>query len=134
MQSARADFPIVFYAFDLLSRNGSNLRNEPLLARWIALHEMVTGADIRISSVLQRLAEHVVTATRSLGLVGVVAKRIDSNYRSGDRLSDWQKLRLRRGQEFVIGGFRPGMHPFESLLVGYYDGKQLMFAGKVRSG
>jgi ATP-dependent DNA ligase len=42
--------------------------------------------------------------------------------------------RLLKGQEFVIGGYRPGMEPFESILVGYYEGNRLMFAGKVGKG
>jgi len=41
---------------------------------------------------------------------------------------------MRRGQEFVIGGYKPGMSPFESVLVGYYEGKELIFVGKVRPG
>ncbi len=128
------DYPIVFYAFDLLNRDGTDLRTEPLSTRRAALKEVVADSNIRLSSVLPGSAEQVVTAVRNLGLEGVVAKRIDSSYRSGDRSSDWQKLRLRRGQEFVIGGYRPGMHPFESVLVGYYEGKKLMFASKVRPG
>ena len=44
------------------------------------------------------------------------------------------KLKLDQQQEFVIGGFRPGPHGIDALLVGFYDGQQLKFAGKVRAG
>jgi hypothetical protein len=37
-------------------------------------------------------------------------------------------------QELVIGGYRTGGHGIDALLVGYYDRKQLRFAGKVRAG
>jgi ATP-dependent DNA ligase len=37
-------------------------------------------------------------------------------------------------QEFVIGGYNPEGNKFSSLLVGYYDTGQLLFAGKVRQG
>jgi bifunctional non-homologous end joining protein LigD len=45
------------------------------------------------------------------------------------------KLKLERQQEFVIGGYRPdGSNGLDALLVGYYAGKSLQFAGKVRAG
>jgi ATP-dependent DNA ligase len=43
-------------------------------------------------------------------------------------------LKLDRQQEFVIGGYRPGPNGVDALLVGFYDGKNLRFAGKVRAG
>ena len=55
-------------------------------------------------------------------------------YRPGDRSNDWLKLRLDTQQEFVIGGFRPIGPGIDALLVGYYEGKKLKFAGKVRAG
>jgi bifunctional non-homologous end joining protein LigD len=44
------------------------------------------------------------------------------------------KLKLDKQQEFVIGGYRPGSHGVDALLVGYYEAKKLRFAGKVRAG
>jgi ATP-dependent DNA ligase len=38
-----------------------------------------------------------------------------------------------RGQEFVIGGYTPGK-PFDALIVGYYEGDQLLYVAKVRNG
>ena len=72
---------------------------------------------------------------RSAGLEGVIAKRRDSTYQPGDRSRDWLKLKLDLQQEFVVGGYRPiGSDSFDALLVGYYEGKSLCFAGKVRAG
>ena len=34
----------------------------------------------------------------------------------------------------MIGGYRPGGASLELLLVGYYEGGKLLFAGKVRQG
>lgn len=128
------DATIVFYAFDLLELDGQNLRTTRLEERRAQLKEVIAGTDLRLSAELPGSADRVVEAVKRLGLEGVVAKRRDSIYVSGDRSRTWQKLRLRRGQEFVIGGYRPGMKPFESVLVGYYAGKKLLFAGKVRPG
>ena len=76
----------------------------------------------------------IVDAVRGLGLEGVVAKRKDSLYESGERSDAWQKLKLENQQEFVIGGYRPGSNGIDALLVGYYDDAGLRFAGKVRAG
>ena len=71
---------------------------------------------------------------RRLQLEGVVAKRRRSFYEPGRRSDAWIKVRFARHQELVIGGFKPGASTFDSLLVGYYEGKRLLCAGKVRSG
>jgi ATP-dependent DNA ligase len=71
---------------------------------------------------------------RQHGLEGIVAKRRSSTYRPGDRSGDWVKLRANRGQEFVIGGYMPGSNAFDSILVGYYHGRNLTYAARIRSG
>jgi len=64
-----------------------------------------------------------------------VAKRRDSVYTPGERSHDWVKLKLENQQEFVVGGCRPdGESSIDALLVGYYEGSKLRFAGKVRAG
>jgi ATP-dependent DNA ligase len=42
--------------------------------------------------------------------------------------------RVNRGQELVIGGYIPGPHGFDSLIVGYYRGKDLVYVDRVRNG
>jgi ATP-dependent DNA ligase len=76
----------------------------------------------------------VTEAVRSLGLEGVIAKRKDSRYQPGLRTQAWLKLKLDKQQEFVIGGYRPGNHGIDALLVGVYEGRELHFAAKVRAG
>ena len=125
---------IVYYAFDLLALEGEDLTDRPLSERRTLLAQQMAGTVIRLSPDLPGTPDDVIPAVAKLGLEGIVAKRKDSVYISGDRSNAWQKVRLRRGQEFVIGGYRPGMNPFESILVGYYEGRKLMFAGKVRPG
>jgi len=56
-------------------------------------------------------------------------------YRPGERSSDGVKSKLERQQEFVVGGYVLGApNSVDALLVGYYEGKELRFAGKVRGG
>ena len=68
---------------------------------------------------------------------GLIGKLGDSLYRPGARSRDWVKLKVSAEQEFVIGGFTPpkgARHHFGALLVGYYEGEKLCFAGKVGTG
>ena len=61
--------------------------------------------------------------------------RPNPRYQPGERSGDWVKLKLEMQQELVIGGYRPdGTDSIDALLVGFYEGKELRFAGKVRSG
>jgi ATP-dependent DNA ligase len=64
----------------------------------------------------------------------VVAKRRDLRYEPGKRGRSWVKVKFNRRQEFVVGGYKPNATNFESILVGYYDGRKLLFAAKVRAG
>ena len=135
----RASHPkhvIVFYVFDALHLNGRNLMGEPLVKRRAQLAGII-GEDptIRLSLDLPGSVAAIVQALRAAGIEGVVAKRRDSIYQPGERSSDWLKLKLEQQQEFVIGGYRPeGATGLDALLVGYYEGKKLQFAGKVRAG
>lgn len=73
-------------------------------------------------------------AVRQLGLEGVVGKRLDSIYEAGERSGAWVKHRTNLEQEFVIGGYVPGSRGFDSLLIGVFEGKELMYAAKLRNG
>jgi DNA ligase D-like protein (predicted ligase) len=125
---------IVFYAFDLLHLNGRDLTGTPLHERRAALPTVVDASGILLSSELPGTARQVIDAVTGLGLEGVIAKKRASRYTPGDRHTAWVKLKLDRQQEFVVGGYRPGAHGVDALLVGYYDGRALRFAGSVRAG
>ena len=67
-------------------------------------------------------------------LEGLVAKRRDSRYEPGMRSGAWQKMRVNRGQEFVIGGYTAGSSTFDALILGYYEGDELLYAARTRNG
>src|SRR6202022_1412619 len=72
-----------------------------------------------------------------LGLEGLIGKRAGSRYEAGKRTGAWIKLKLHQEQEFVIGGYTDpegGRKYFGALLVGFYEGKNLKFAGRVGTG
>jgi len=98
------------------------------------LSKIIGTSGLLLSQPLPGSARAIVDAVRRLGLEGVIAKRKDSLYESGERSGAWQKLKLELSQEFVIGGYRPGFNAVDALLVGYFEGKELHFAGKVKAG
>jgi DNA ligase D-like protein (predicted ligase) len=134
---ARTAHSILFYAFDLLVLAGEDVRGLPLEERRDMLRlQLISklGDSIRYSETFDVPAAEFVETVRAHGLEGVVAKRRASPYRSGDRSADWLKLRLNQGQEFVIGGYIPRAGSFDSLLVGIFHERALIFAARVRAG
>ncbi len=68
------------------------------------------------------------------GLEGIIGKQKGSIYEADRRSGAWIKLKVLNEQEFVIGGYTPpagARKHFGALLVGYYEKKRLLFAGKV---
>jgi len=131
--------PLLYYVFDLLRLGDKDLRAKPLTERKAALKELVNDPPsiIRYSAPLPGKADTLLRQVAKMGFEGLIGKRDDSLYEAGARSGAWIKLKLHTEQEFVIGGYtdpeRTRKH-FGALLVGYYIGKQLMYAGKVGTG
>jgi len=133
-RSGSSGYVVVFYAFDLLHLDGDDLTGRPLDERRRRLPDVIRDSGLLLSQELPGTAAQVVAAVQGLGLEGVIAKRRDSRYDAGQRPGTWVKLKLDKQQEFVVGGYRPGTHGVDSLLVGYREGRALRFAAKVRAG
>ncbi|RYD31991.1 MAG: hypothetical protein EOP86_16685 [Verrucomicrobiaceae bacterium] len=127
---------VFFYAFDLLHADGESLMEAAFSERRARLEAFLgnPGDPVRLSPVLPGTAEQVIQAVRQTGLEGVIAKRRDSVYEAGERTGAWVKYRTSPGQEFVIGGYVPGTRGFDSLLIGVFEGKELMYCAKLRNG
>jgi bifunctional non-homologous end joining protein LigD len=119
-----------------LHKNGEFLVDRPLSQRRAALESLLANRPeaLRISPQLQAPVEQILEAVRKLGLEGIVGKRLDSRYEPGERSGARIKLRAIMEQEFVIGGYIPGTHKFDALLVGIYDSKEFIFVAKVKNG
>ena len=131
--------PICFYAFDLMQLNGRGLTGLPLIARKELLANICEGVSdpIRYSGEISGDAEALLGQVRRLGLEGLIGKMRNSTYEPGSRSGSWIKLKVLNEQEFVIGGFTPpqgARQHFGAVLVGYYEGKKFLFAGKVGTG
>ncbi len=142
--------PVTYMAFDLLALDGEPTVELSYEERRNLLRNLeLAGPHWQTPSHHLGDGVQLLEAARRQGLEGVVAKRRASRYRPGRRSSDWVKTRIRRRQDFVIGGWMRGeggrSGRVGSLLVGYWDvataeaerrgaAQQLVYAGGVGSG
>ena len=135
--AGRRDNPVVLVCFDLLHFAGLNLRGSPYLARHRYLAQcLLPSAHVQLVHCSDNGPE-LYRAALSHGFEGVVAKRIDSTYQPGKRSRAWLKIKAAQSAEFLVGGFTRGKgarDPLGALLLGYFDGKALRYAGHVGSG
>jgi bifunctional non-homologous end joining protein LigD len=128
-----------YYVFDCLVLDGEDLTRLPLLERKARLKALLERHDLHNRVIYsEHFAENAEFLPRvcSLEMEGIISKRADSIY-SGRRGEAWLKVKCHKRQEFVIVGFTESSHAergFRSLLLGYYDGTELKFAGKVGTG
>jgi DNA ligase D-like protein (predicted ligase) len=127
---------ICYFIFDLLICNDRDLTKLPLVERRKLMKSALTlrSPRIRIAEQFEVSANDMLAAVRQQKLEGIVAKRKDSLYEPGMRTGSWIKYRVNQGQELVIGGYIPGPGGFDSLIVGYYRGKDLVYVARVRNG
>jgi bifunctional non-homologous end joining protein LigD len=130
---------VAYYVFDVLWLEGEDLRAAPLRDRKPKLRRALRfgGGTVRWTPYrrAERGQEHLADACRR-GWEGLIAKRLDSTYQ-GRRSGDWLKWKCSAEQELVIGGYtapRGTREEFGALLVGYYEGDALRYAGKVGTG
>lgn len=130
----------VLHCFDLLYLDGLSLLEAKLGDRKAALKEMFAGtakdSQIRYSEHLAADGARMLSEACGLGLEGIISKRIDRPYRSG-RHDDWLKSKCIQVDEFVIIGYLKGKsapNAIGALVVGYYDRKRLVYAGRVGTG
>jgi bifunctional non-homologous end joining protein LigD len=131
--------PIVFYVFDLMQLNGRSLTGLPLTARKEVLAKICEGVTdpVRYSGEISGDADVLLAEVGRLGLEGLIGKLRNSAYEPGSRSGSWIKLKVLNEQEFVIGGFTPpqgARQHFGAILVGYFERKRFLFAGKVGTG
>jgi DNA ligase D-like protein (predicted ligase) len=130
-----AESKIHYYVFDILVLKGRDVSMLPLAERRKILDKALKRNDhISTSPAEAGSSAKMLTFVKQHGLEGVVAKRLDSLYEPGKRSGAWCKYRINLGQEFVVGGYTPGGNGFDALILGFYRGKDLFFAARVRAG
>jgi len=129
--------PIVYYVFDVMVLAGRDVSAETLTVRRELLEQKVLPKltePVRYAGVLDASLHDLIHAVKTQGFEGLVAKRRSSRYEPGLRSGAWMKMRINRGQEFVIGGYTIGTRAFDALVIGYYEGSRLMYASRTRNG
>jgi bifunctional non-homologous end joining protein LigD len=131
------EFPVVYCVFDLLEAGGEDLASRPLDERRARLEKAIRPKKgLRISEAWREESQRRYAQACRSGWEGLIAKRADAPYARG-RSRDWLKLKCVLEQEFVIGGYTEpagSRTDFGALLVGYYEGDGLRYAGKVGTG
>jgi bifunctional non-homologous end joining protein LigD len=129
--------PVNYAAFDLLYGNGRDLRKEPLEKRKAALEAIVRpGGDVIYSKHVIGKGKALYEFAREHRLEGILGKLRSSTYQER-RSRDWVKIKTLQRQEFVVGGWtepRGSRKGFGALLLGVYDGNDLVAAGSVGTG
>ncbi|AXG83001.1 non-homologous end-joining DNA ligase [Streptomyces paludis] len=143
-QVLTSEVAVTYCLFDLLRLDGAEVTALPLRSRKAMLHRALTYH----APLLAFLPDHesdsdsagggreLLEQACARGWEGLIAKRAAGRYVPG-RSRDWRKLKCVRSQEFVVGGCtepsgaRVG---FGSLLLGYYEGERLRYAGKAGTG
>ena len=131
--------PVIFMIFDLLYFEGRRLFDLSYVERRRQL------LDLGLAGPAWQTPEHQVgdgaamlEGSERAGLEGLMAKRLDSRYEEGRRSGAWLKVKHHESQELVIAGWAEGEGKRQglpgALLVGYFEGPDFVYAGKVGTG
>ncbi len=129
--------PVVLYCFDLLHFAGLDLRAAPYSdrRRWLA-QCLLPSPHVQLVHAAED-GEALYAAALASGFEGAIAKRKDGKYEAGKRSGLWLKIKSTQSGEFVVGGYTRGKgsrEPLGALLLGYFSGGELQYAGHVGSG
>jgi len=129
---------LLYYVFDLLYFRGHDLTDLPLLRRKELLKKILpSNPRIRFSDHVWREGILFYSVAKEKGLEGIVAKHSQSVYEAGRRSRQWLKVKTQLTQEAVIAGFTEpggGRKYFGALVLGIYEGDELMYIGHVGGG
>jgi bifunctional non-homologous end joining protein LigD len=134
-----APVELQYFTFDILWLDGYDTTQLPLIERKKILQKLLPANNTQL-----RFSDHVVGKGKDFykvalkqGLEGIMAKRADSVYEIGKRTPDWLKIKVNKRQEVIIAGFtepRKTRKFFGALLLGVYDGDELVYVGHTGSG
>ena len=136
---ARRAVPVSYVVFDVLAVGAYDVRKLPLASRRELLELAFAGVDdgpVRVHPQLDD-GKALFALCREHGLEGVVAKRVESTYRVGERSADWVKVKCERDDELVVIGWTKGegrRQRLGALDLGAYADGELVVRGRVGSG
>jgi bifunctional non-homologous end joining protein LigD len=131
--------PVTYIVFDVLRLDGRSTLALPYAQRRTLVEELVApGPNWQVSPAFVGGGADLLEASRRMGVEGILAKRLDSPYRPGQRSTEWVKVKNFRTQEVVIGGYTLGegrrASTFGALLLGVQGANGLTYVGSVGTG
>ena len=128
----------IYYAFDILYIDGWDLRKATLLDRKRVLAELIAsqkkGSPIVFSEHVTGDAEALWRDGCKINLEGIVSKRAESRYHSGERSRDWVKRACRKRDTFTVAGLAYDKEGFDGIYLGRKVDDKLFYAGKCEVG
>lgn len=124
----------VYIIFDILEKNGKSLIDLPLTER-----KKILAKTVRDGKEIEKIfdtadGEALWNQMVKHHLEGVMAKIPDSKYYPGERTSVWLKVKIHETVDAVIVGYTSEKRNISALILGLYDGNQLVYIGKVGTG
>jgi bifunctional non-homologous end joining protein LigD len=135
--------PVSYVIFDLLYLDGRRTMELTYRERRELLGQLdLNGVAWQTPAYFTGNGRDLLAATAERKLEGLLAKRLESPYRPGERSREWLKIKNTGRQELVIGGWLPGKgrrtDQIGALLMGYHEGegdrRTLRYAGRVGTG
>ncbi|HET8652858.1 MAG TPA: DNA ligase D [Gaiellaceae bacterium] len=139
MQQGKTGTRYVYVVFDLLELEGEPLVDRPLTERRERLQALLDrrNQSVQVSESFDD-GGALYQAAKDQAFEGIVSKRRDSKYEPGRRSRNWLKIKTHGRQEFVVAGYTKGQGRrsgrFGSLILGYWQGDELVYAGNVGTG
>jgi bifunctional non-homologous end joining protein LigD len=134
----RNEAKLLYCVFDMMFCDGEDLRGLGLLERKKRLRSVLPRHPLlSFSRHRKEFGSRFFAEAEKQGLEGIMAKRADSPYRSGERTTDWLKIKTAKRQEVVIAGFTAPKRSrpyFGALVLAVRDGKAWRYIGHVGAG
>ncbi len=128
-------YPASFTAYDILYYHDHEVVTLPLMERKRLLEDAVTENDrLAISRYIDNHGIDFYKLTEQNDLEGIVAKRKNSKYIFEKRSKDWIKIKNLQDDDFVVCGYIAKENNMTSIILGQYDGDDLIYKGHVTLG
>lgn len=130
----REKYPVQYMVFDILCRDGHDLRGTPLSDRKKILEKTLhSNGMIQVVSDY-RDGEALFSAMKEKGMEGIVSKRLSSPYIGGKKHREWLKTKIKKRLLCVVCGVKLREGEIKSLILGIYQNGHLVPVGNVSSG
>ena len=135
LQLSSESFPACFVAYDILYQKDASLNQLPLLERKAILKDTINESTrLAISRFIPEKGIELFDIAKNQKLEGVIAKKKDSRYYFDKRTKEWIKFKFLADQDFVVCGYILKEKGVTSVVLGQYQGSELLYKGHVTFG